>query len=94
MAGLALPRAPSLLSSLTGGGQPALASAAKSRICSALGVSEPYSSAIQAGKRVPHPRHWKGLAQLVGLAPNVQTNPVDAATRGPGRGPLREPHWF
>jgi len=47
--------------------QPALASVAKSRIRSALRVSEPYSSDIQAGKRVPHPRHWQGLAQLVGV---------------------------
>jgi len=46
--------------------QPALARVAKSRIRSALGVSEPYSSAIQAGKRVPHQRHWQALAQLVG----------------------------
>jgi len=46
--------------------QPALASVAKSRIRAALGVSEPYSSAVQAGKRVPHPRHWQALARLVG----------------------------
>jgi len=45
--------------------QPALAQVAKSRIRSALGVSEPYSSAIQAGKCVPHPRHWLALARLV-----------------------------
>jgi hypothetical protein len=47
--------------------QPALASIAKSRIRSALGVSEPYSSAIQAGKCIPHPRHWEALAGLVGV---------------------------
>ncbi len=51
--------------------QPALASVAKSRIRSALGVSDPYSSAIQAGKRVPHPRHWQALAGLVGVTANV-----------------------
>jgi hypothetical protein len=43
---------------------PALASVAKSRVRSALGVSEPYSSDIQAGKRIPHPRHWQALAKL------------------------------
>ncbi len=48
--------------------QPALASVAKSLIHSALGVSEPYSSDIQAGKRIPHPRHWQALAQLVGVS--------------------------
>ncbi len=47
--------------------QPALAGVAKSRIRSALGVSEPYSSAIQVGKCVPHPRHWQALARLVGV---------------------------
>jgi hypothetical protein len=46
---------------------PALAGVAKSRIRSALGVSEPYSSYIQAGRRIPHPRHWQALAKLVGL---------------------------
>jgi hypothetical protein len=34
----------------------------------ALGVSEPYSSGIQAGKRIPRPRHWQVLAQLVGVS--------------------------
>jgi CRISPR-associated protein Cas1 len=58
--------------------QPALASVAKSRIRPALGVSEPYASGIQAGKRVPHPRHWEKLAELVGVSPNVReaSNPV------------------
>ena len=48
--------------------QPALASIAKVRIRSVLGVSEPYSSLIQEGKRVPHPRHWQVLARLVGVS--------------------------
>jgi len=48
--------------------QPALVSVAKSRIGSALGVSEPYSSDIRAGKRIPHQRHWLVLAQLVGVS--------------------------
>ena len=48
--------------------QPALASIAKSQIRSALGVSEPYSSDIRAGKCVPHARHWQALAQLVGVS--------------------------
>lgn len=48
--------------------QPALASVAKSQVRSALGVSEPYSSDIRAGERVPHPRHWEALAKLVGVS--------------------------
>jgi len=47
---------------------PVLASIAKSRIRSALGVSEPYSSEIRAGRCIPHPRHWQPLASLVGVS--------------------------
>jgi CRISPR-associated endonuclease Cas1 len=46
---------------------PALIHVSKSRIGSVLGVSEPYSSDIQAGKRTPHPRHWTALAKMVGI---------------------------
>jgi len=55
--------------------QPALASMAKSRIGAALGVSEPYSSDVRAGKRIPHPRHWQALAQLVGLDSKLEAAP-------------------
>jgi hypothetical protein len=48
--------------------QPSLASVAKSQVRSALEVSEPYSSDIRAGKRVPHPRHWEALAKLAGVS--------------------------
>jgi CRISPR-associated endonuclease Cas1 len=50
--------------------RPALAAVTKSRIRSALGVSEPYSSDIQAGRCIPHARHWLALAGLVGVSPN------------------------
>jgi hypothetical protein len=46
---------------------PALANVTKSRIRAALGVSEPYSSFIQEGKRIPHPRHWLAVAELVDI---------------------------
>jgi hypothetical protein len=58
--------------------QPALASIAKTRICSALGVSEPYSSAIQAGKLVPHPRHWQALAKLVRVSADHDAQSVNS----------------
>jgi hypothetical protein len=48
--------------------QPALAGVSKSSIREALGVSEPYSSDIRAGKCIPHPRHWQALAQLAGVS--------------------------
>jgi CRISPR-associated endonuclease Cas1 len=54
--------------------QPGLASVPKSRIRSALGVSEPYSSHIRAGKRIPHPRHWQALAELVGVSAERHTH--------------------
>jgi hypothetical protein len=53
--------------------QPALVLVAKSRIRSALGVSEPYASDIQVGKRVPHPRHWQALAELRGVSEERET---------------------
>ena len=51
--------------------QPALAGVSKWSIGAAIGVSEPYSSDIRAGKCIPHPRHWQALAQLVGVSPSV-----------------------
>jgi hypothetical protein len=49
--------------------QPALAEMMIRAIASALGVSEPYATDIRAGKRRPHPRHWRTLARLVGFSP-------------------------
>ena len=46
----------------------ALANVTKAQIRSKLGVSEPYASYIQTGKRIPHPRHWRSLAQLAGIS--------------------------
>jgi len=46
--------------------QPRLASATLSQIASAINVSIPYASDIRRGRRRPHPRHWKALANLVG----------------------------
>ena len=39
-----------------------------SAIRSQLSVSRPCASEVRAGKRRPHPRHWKALAQLVGVS--------------------------
>jgi isoleucyl-tRNA synthetase len=54
---------------------PALAHVPKSEIRKALGVSEPYAADIRAGRRRPHPRHWRVLAQLVGVSPEAQSKP-------------------
>jgi len=53
--------------------QPALARVAIAQIRATLGVSEPYSSDIQRGKCIPHPRHWQVLAQLAGLSAGFRT---------------------
>jgi CRISPR-associated endonuclease Cas1 len=45
--------------------QPRLVSATLSEIASAIGVSIPYASDIRKGRRRPHPRHWRTLADLV-----------------------------
>lgn len=47
--------------------QPRLAGIAYSEIAAALGVSLPYAAAVRAGQRVPHPRHWVKLAELIGV---------------------------
>jgi len=49
--------------------QPRLEAVTIPAISAAIGVSEPYAADIRAGERVPHPRHWQTLAQLVGAAP-------------------------
>jgi CRISPR-associated endonuclease Cas1 len=48
--------------------QPLLAGITNKAVASALGSSIPYASAIRAGRRVPHPRHWQALARLIGLS--------------------------
>ena len=45
--------------------QPHLAGITVPTISTALGISEPYATDLRAGRRVPHPRHWHALAQLV-----------------------------
>ena len=55
--------------------KPRLAGVTLPVISSALGVSKPYATDIRAGRRLPHPRHWQMLAQLVGVSPDVQSGP-------------------
>ena len=55
--------------------QPRLNSATLSEIASAINVSIPYASDIRKGRRRPHPRHWKALAELVSTAsPDIEAN--------------------
>jgi len=47
--------------------QPRLLGIVVPAISAELGISEPYATDIRAGRRIPHPRHWLRLAQLVGV---------------------------
>jgi hypothetical protein len=47
--------------------QPILASAPSSSIAKLLNVSRGYAGNIRKG-RIPHPRHWRALAELAGLS--------------------------
>jgi CRISPR-associated endonuclease Cas1 len=47
--------------------QPRLGAIEVKAISRSLGISIPYASHIRAGRRVPHPRHWLTLTQLVGV---------------------------
>jgi len=42
-------------------------------ISSGLGISEPYAAEIRAGRYLPHPRHWRTLAGLVGVSCVIDT---------------------
>jgi CRISPR-associated endonuclease Cas1 len=48
--------------------QPRLRCVTLSALASALGISIPYAVDVRKGKRIPHPRHWKTLAELTGTS--------------------------
>jgi CRISPR-associated endonuclease Cas1 len=47
--------------------QPKLGTLTATAIASALGVSKPYATDIRKRMRLPHPRHWRNLADLIGF---------------------------
>jgi hypothetical protein len=49
-----------------------LSNISRSVISAALGVSKTYAGEIRTGKLLPHPRHWKKLAQLVGISNSLE----------------------
>ena len=57
--------------------QPLLSRVMVPQIMSALSVSEPYALNIRAGRRIPHPRHWLGLAELGSIKVLPQANGVN-----------------
>jgi hypothetical protein len=48
---------------------PVLARTPVTAIASATGLRRSTAAEIRRGRRIPHPRHWVKLAELVGLAP-------------------------
>jgi len=51
--------------------QPQIRTVKVREIARAMQVSEPYAAFIRSGRRSPHPRHWRALADLVGVSPDV-----------------------
>jgi CRISPR-associated protein Cas1 len=49
--------------------QPGLLTISGGRLMAALRVSKSYAADIRAGRRRPHPRHWKALAELADVSP-------------------------
>jgi len=47
--------------------QPRLAGVTVPAMASTLGISQAYAAEIRAGRCLPHPRHWRTLAQLAGV---------------------------
>lgn len=47
--------------------QPKLAPVAYSKIAAVLDVSKSYAANVKAGRFLPHPRHWRALAELAGI---------------------------
>jgi hypothetical protein len=54
---------------------PRLSALTVKSIRTAIDVSHPYATLIKRGDRIPHPRHWMPLAELVGYR-----RPINAAT--------------
>jgi CRISPR-associated endonuclease Cas1 len=48
--------------------QPRLGGVSAARLAAALAVSKPEAIAIRGGEHRPHPRHWRALAELTGVA--------------------------
>ena len=48
--------------------QPKLENTSIRTLAKLLSVSNPYATNIRSGKRIPHPRHWMRLANLVGCS--------------------------
>jgi hypothetical protein len=47
---------------------PRLAEFTAKKIRMAIDVSHPYATLIKRGSKIPHPRHWRTLADLVGIS--------------------------
>lgn len=54
--------------------QPRLKAITLSTLIKRLGISMPYAVNIRNGKRIPHPRHWQKLADLVKTSGDVCTS--------------------
>jgi hypothetical protein len=53
---------------------PSLAGLTLKTIRTTIDVSNPYAAMIRKGERIPHPRHWLKLADLVGITGQQRTS--------------------
>ena len=56
--------------------QPLLANFPRSAIMDAIGISKPYAAQVRTGRCIPHPRHWRKLAELVGVPIKINRSSV------------------
>jgi hypothetical protein len=62
---------------------PALGTVATTSIMAATGVSSAAASKLRRGLHVPAPKHWRALAELVGIAwPSQQADNLPSGERG------------
>jgi hypothetical protein len=47
--------------------RPLLERLTRSALAAVMNVREDYAGEVRAGRRIPHPRHWTALAELVGV---------------------------
>jgi hypothetical protein len=61
--------------------QSKLASVKLPTLMAAMGISKPYAINIRNGKRLPHPRHWLRLAELVQVSTCHSTGMTDKGSK-------------
>jgi ribosomal protein L37E len=64
---------------------PRLATITVPTLARTMNVTEPYAEEVRKGRHVPHPMHWQGLAELVGVSSPTYAETDTARIRGTGK---------